>query len=74
MSYEKFKRFSQRNLLYTYSAGGGGGAAVPAASLNTPLLLLANLKFVTFVRTLAKVVTISLDKKVKLGFHSQKIC
>ena len=32
MSYEKFKRFSQRNLLYTYSAGG-------------PLLILIEAKF-----------------------------
>ena len=33
MSYENFKSFLQRNLLYTYSAGG----AIPAAPGYTPV-------------------------------------
>ena len=37
MSYEKFKSFSQKNLLYTDSAGGGGGSAVAMPPLDTPL-------------------------------------
>ena len=41
MSYEKFKSFSQRSLLYTYSARGGAVSASPPP-LDTPLPFVLN--------------------------------